>query len=876
MKKIFMLCVALAMVMLLSACTVTPEGDPQDTTTGNAPTLLSCVKETTVGLTSTWRLTFSDGSSTTITAENGADGETPTIGENGNWFIGTTDTGVKAEGGSTPLTVLSCEQIAYENGFHTYKITFSDGKDATFTVKDGENGAPGEAPSVLSCTAVSTLNGVTTWRIAFSNGSNADFTVQNGTGGASFATEEEWLALIGKMDAITEAFTVYTPDWAVGNSTVRDTSKTNFVSANANLRIKGGATPVKLGTIFGDDDTVYGIVLNCFSIYEGNKTPKTSGKVDLEIQFRIASETGEASKSSLVASYTVTVDARGASNYKIPLTLSKSVFEGISDDDCVIVGVYATNADGVTCSFSSNTTYKNTAGFISGTSGPYRNVGYYSVGENAESTSPKPGANTNNSYANYTPDIFFVTEQKMSMIDLSNLGNGGSSTPDEEEEEEKSGILRLPDQYDLVVGDTFELYYKGISECLNSDLYAYELAFSDGKGHGMNYSRKYLFTPKATDVGKYTMTITVRDNLGKIVDQGSVVLNVVPVPASPEEEKVVLVIGDSLTDGGVWAGELYRRLTATNGTPVGAGLTNIRFIGTRETTSGVCYEGYGGWTFDSYTTAYTARKYFMYVYGSYDTTTLAQHSVYSDANGQLWKLESVEATRIKIIAVKEVGGDIEQYGTALPASGKLTYYGGGTSANEITYTSSDYAEGNPFWNLDENKVDFTTYAAAQGVDKIDEVIVLLGWNNTPLAGGALAEKAAGFIDLVHAEFPDCHVTLVGLQVPSRDGFAAAYGTTWNYYEKLCKVFEFQDAFISLTKEDAYRDSVSFVSVAGQFDAENNYPTTTIPLNGEKTKDYTTSRDNRTETVQNNGVHPSNSGYYQIADAVYRHLMARWQ
>ena len=892
MKKLLMICIVAVMAFALASCGAGVEPEPQDTTASTAPlTLVSCVKETADGLTDTWRLTFSDGTSTTITARNGAngtDGLTPTIGENGNWWIGETDTGVKAEGSdgapgapgtaADPLTVVSCKETDYTNGIHTYQITFSDGNTAEFTVKDGENGTPGTpgaagvSPTVVSCDAVSTLNGVTTWRLTFSDGNTADFTVQNGEGGTSFATEEEWLALIEKMDAISDAFTVYTPNWSVGNSTVTNRAGTSATTVYNDV-IVGGAAPLKVSAMFDSSDSVYGVILRSFSLYNSSKLQITKGEVRLEIQIRKANTTTNlANGSTILATYSVTVDAQGTADYRIPVEIKRSDLGDLSDDDIIIFGVYPIAEEVTYACFSSNDTYVQPLAFADGVKAPYANIGYY-----VKNTT---GASTANSYRIYNPDIFFVTEQKMSMIDLGSLGNGGNggnTTPEEDEEvEEERGMLRLPDQYDLVVGDTFELYYKGISECLNSDLYAYELAFSDGKGHGMNYSRKYLFTPKATDVGKYTMTITVRDNLGAIVDQANVVLNVVPLPASPTEEKVVLVIGDSLTDGGVWASELYRRLTGTGGKPAGAGLSNIRFIGTRESDTGVRYEGYGGWTFDSYTTAYTARKYFMYVYGSFDAATLTQHSVYSDANGQLWKLESIEANRIKIIAVKEVGGDIQQYGSTLPASGTLTYYGGGTSAATITYTSSDYAEGNPFWNLEEDKVDFTAYAAAQGVDKIDEIVVLLGWNNTSLSGGGLAAKAAGFIDLVHAEFPDCHVTLVGLQVPSRDGFAAAYGTTWNYYEKLCKVYEFQDAFIALTKEAKYEGSVSFVSLAGQFDAENNYPTTEIPLNGEKNKDYDTSRDNRTETVQNNGVHPSNKGYYQVADAVYRHLIARWQ
>ena len=64
------------------------------------------VQKVTNGLIDTYTIYFSDGSSTTYTVKNGADGKdgndgkTPYIGENGNWWIGTVDTGVRAEGGA--------------------------------------------------------------------------------------------------------------------------------------------------------------------------------------------------------------------------------------------------------------------------------------------------------------------------------------------------------------------------------------------------------------------------------------------------------------------------------------------------------------------------------------------------------------------------------------------------------------------------------------------------------------------------------------------------------------------------------------------------------------------------------------------------------
>ena len=42
-----------------------------------------------------------------------------------------------------------------------------------------------------------------------------------------------------------------------------------------------------------------------------------------------------------------------------------------------------------------------------------------------------------------------------------------------------SQLLRLPTHYDLVVGDTFELFFKGITYCLNSDVYDYTVAYAD-------------------------------------------------------------------------------------------------------------------------------------------------------------------------------------------------------------------------------------------------------------------------------------------------------------------------------------------------------------------------------------------------------------
>ena len=69
--------------------------------TGNG--ISSITLTSTQGLVDTYTITFTNGEITTFTVTNGADGDTPHIGENGNWWIGGLDTGVMAKNTSYEL-----------------------------------------------------------------------------------------------------------------------------------------------------------------------------------------------------------------------------------------------------------------------------------------------------------------------------------------------------------------------------------------------------------------------------------------------------------------------------------------------------------------------------------------------------------------------------------------------------------------------------------------------------------------------------------------------------------------------------------------------------------------------------------------------------
>lgn len=427
---------------------------------------------------------------------------------------------------------------------------------------------------------------------------------------------------------------------------------------------------------------------------------------------------------------------------------------------------------------------------------------------------------------------------------------------DEPEPEEPAPLaLNVPAYYELVVGDTFQLFYRGIVLAAHDT--DYDIVLSCAKGSA--YSKFYQYTP--TEAGDVTMTITLYDASHNQVDTATVTLKVKAKASSPSGMKTVLYVGDSLTHGGLAPGEFKRRLVGTAGDPVGDELTNIQFIGTK-TNNDCSYEGYGGWTFKKYNEESSTDSIMWITCANHGKTDADQHSIYKDSNNKEWKLETIESGSIKIVRESTSG--------TLPSTGILTWVSGGINHDAIIYTASEEAPGNPFWDSTENKVDFGTYATRLGVSSIDYVYVLLGWNGAGSSDSAITTQVTTFIDNVLASFPSCKIVLLGIQAPSRDGLGVSYGAKGlysRYFDLLTYVFHLNDLYKSIADSDTYSGKVYFVNISGQFDTEHNMITGTRKVN---------TRNTTTETYQTNGVHPATSGYYQIADACYRDFMHRLQ
>ena len=136
---------------------------------GSALSVTSVEKTGTEGETDTYTITFSDGTTQSFTVTN-----------------------------AKPLTVLSCKKTKSVGKVDTYTISFSDGTTAEFTVTngadgkngtDGKDGADAEPLRVVSCGKTRSEGKTDIYTLEFSDGTSTEFTVTNGTDGKDGAVQ---------------------------------------------------------------------------------------------------------------------------------------------------------------------------------------------------------------------------------------------------------------------------------------------------------------------------------------------------------------------------------------------------------------------------------------------------------------------------------------------------------------------------------------------------------------------------------------------------------------------------------------------------------------------------------------------------------------
>ncbi len=405
------------------------------------------------------------------------------------------------------------------------------------------------------------------------------------------------------------------------------------------------------------------------------------------------------------------------------------------------------------------------------------------------------------------------------------------------------------------VGKTTQIFFRGIIAAV--DLSGYNIKITGNVG-GSQYPRYYEFTPTTT--GNKTFTITLSNNLGNVVATATTTITVKAAVQNPSSAKKIMPIGDSLTDGGTWTGEAIRLLSGTGGSPVGKGYTNVQFIGTKGSGTNK-YEGYGGKTWEWYSTATTLSDLDFYV--THNKTSADLTSIWVDGNSRQWRLEAVvDASTLRFSRVSHAFNP--------PASGTLTHVSGATNTSNISYSSvSSGGVVNPFWNTGTSQLDFANYISTNGFGTIDGAVILLGWNQS-FSPTTTVTAAKVLIDKLHTQYPSCKIKVVGLQLPSLNGgLGNNYldDVNWsNAYEVSKRVWALNRAYENMCNESGYSGFCEYIDIAAVFDSENN---------GLETVKAVNLRNSKTEYIGTNGVHPATSGYYQIADAVFNYLISEF-
>lgn len=421
--------------------------------------------------------------------------------------------------------------------------------------------------------------------------------------------------------------------------------------------------------------------------------------------------------------------------------------------------------------------------------------------------------------------------------------------------------ISLPDRIVAVVGDTLQLFYRGIIQAVNP--YIYDILITCPKGK--HTPRYFEYTPTPEDVGIVDFSLNIKDNNGVSIATKNCKLQTVAAVKSPENNIKVLCFGASNTAGGDWVKETDRRLKATDGSPVGLGLANIEFCG-KITGDGAGWFGIGGWSWKTYTSI-GSPTFRFYVSG---VSSLSVGSIYSH-RGYSYTVREVNVTD----GVGNILCETESESNTPEESGVLVKTSGSGDAT-IDFTSFVVDTQNPLWDSTNGKMSFIPYANDVAGGQIDVVYTLLTWNG--LKSGMTADdfepilsQMKVFADTLHAEFPDAKLKLLGQNPPSLNGgMGGNYGATGSGYADTYGMFRtilrMNDVYQHFANSEDYSRFVEFVNVSSQFDVENNMHSTEKAVN---------TRNALTERIDTNGVHPTFEGYMQIADVVFRNIVAEF-
>ena len=246
---------------------------------------------------------------------------------------------------------------------------------------------------------------------------------------------------------------------------------------------------------------------------------------------------------------------------------------------------------------------------------------------------------------------FFVSDEDGNVIAAIHDGNIITKKFDSLQAETGKVPMYLTPQINTYVGDHLQLFKYPLTLLAEYENWGVSLSVKTDSNNvrkqGRTLRRYFEFTPTTT--GTYTILASLCDRFHRVHFNGEFTVKVLS-PTNPATKKNILVIGDSSVQGqtnnsGIpasegasedgtfcWTNEAKRLLTSNDtesvGMPAGLGLTNIQFIGTKNT-SGGRNEGVGGVTAEYFTGSSSP----FYKNGAINYNAyLGQNSVYEDTS----------------------------------------------------------------------------------------------------------------------------------------------------------------------------------------------------------------------------------------------------
>ena len=440
------------------------------------------------------------------------------------------------------------------------------------------------------------------------------------------------------------------------------------------------------------------------------------------------------------------------------------------------------------------------------------------------------------------------------------------------ERSNKKPALNIGSKIYAVVGDTLQIFKKSIVDSLGIP---YIMKIESAKGRV--YPRYWEYTPNVNDVGSSEIKFSLLNVDDSVIDER--IVSLITVNAS-NTSKNVLNIGDSTMANGEIPIEVSRRIKGTNGvatTPTALALSNINVVGRiKNGDKTVGWEGTGGWTYTNYTSQGSRAVRFQVA----NAQSITVKDLIRIGATNSYGYYQFEVTEVNVTNgtgnIRAVFSYTTPYSSnflnEVSASGNLTNANNSVVGSYLSFTEEFYQ---PFWNSTANQFDIKTYVNDYCGNKVDYIFILLGINSLygtkPFTSvDSVLDSCKNLLRKIHADLPNTKILLSTNNLVSQNGGLGFNYNAQTYFGQYDVevinhlIFAMNKAYYTLETDKEFMPYVEVINTHAQFDADNAFPTTIKNVN---------TRSSKTESIGTNGVHPTNNGYWQIADAEFRALLA---